>query len=178
MVLDGLAREPIVALSLQVSGDEALVDSVERTVAEERLEMAAQVSAVVLDRGALALHHMLEVVDVLLPRLDDGPSLPAGHDHGVRVDAPAQLALGLHVAEPFAATGLALEADPAVRLSAAWPLPAPIPALAPAVVARDVERARAVGALGHRAIVARGRFWAPAPLPRLVLSEMRRTARG
>jgi hypothetical protein len=127
-----LLDSPRLRLRLKVGGDEALVDAVERPLAEERRDVAGHVAAVVLDRRALALHDVFEVVDVFRTGLGDRPLLPARHDDGVGIHAPSQFALGLHAGQAVPATGLALVADPAVGLAAAGRLPAPVPALAPA----------------------------------------------
>jgi hypothetical protein len=68
-------------LALEVLRDLCRSDLVDRSLPEERHEVAAQVPAVVLDRGALALHHMLQVIDVGAPRLPQRAPRGARHDH-------------------------------------------------------------------------------------------------
>jgi hypothetical protein len=99
---------------VRVRLDLGRVDAVHRAVAEEGREVAAQVAAVVGDRGALALHHVLQTGDVRLPRLADRPPLAVGDDGG-RVDPPAQLALGLGACEPVGVPGVRL--SPSLRFT-------------------------------------------------------------
>jgi len=112
-----LGRQPRVPFGAQVALDLAGLDSVHRSVAEEGSQMAAQVATVVGDRRALALHHLLEVRDVGITRLADGPPLALGH-HGRRVDEPAQLALGLCAREAIGIADAALRPDLALDAGA------------------------------------------------------------
>ncbi len=98
--------------------------------------MAAQVAAVVLDGRRLALHHVLQVVDVLIARIDDRALRSSVDCYRILIHAPAQLALGLYAGEPIATPRLAFQPDPTVRLSSPGRSPSAIPALAPARVAR------------------------------------------
>ncbi len=177
MVLDGLGGETAIALDPQVGADLPLVDAVQRPVAEERLEVAAQVAAVVLDRRPFALHHILEVIDVGGTGRGDPPPLSSGNQGGVLVDPPAQLALGLYPREPLAASALAFQAKLAVGLAAAGRAPAPVPALTSARVALNVEGAGAVGAFRHPCIVTRARSHSSGFPVRTAKSRLRGRAR-
>ena len=89
---------PSVALALEVLRDLGCVDLVDRPLAEERHEVAAQMSAVVLDRGALALHHVLQVIYIGAAGLLQCAPGGCGHDD-VALDPLAQLLLGLGARE-------------------------------------------------------------------------------
>jgi hypothetical protein len=81
MILDGLRGVAVGELPPQVRRDMVRVDPVDPALAEERREVTVEITAVVLDRGSLALHHRLEMVDVVLSRLPNRPPLLArGHD--------------------------------------------------------------------------------------------------
>jgi hypothetical protein len=80
------------------------------------------------DRGALALHDVLEVVDVGGARLIDRPARGAGHDDVSR-HAAAQLRLGLGARQAVGETGAALQAKPALDAPPANP-PRAVPGLA------------------------------------------------
>jgi hypothetical protein len=64
----------------------------------------AQAAAVVLERRALALHDVLQVVEVGVARLGDRAPLGAGHDD-LGGDAAAQFRLGLRAREPAGCAG-------------------------------------------------------------------------
>jgi len=154
VVVNCLGRQPRVPFGAQVALDLAGLDSVHRSVAEEGSQMAAQVATVVGDRRALALHHLLEVRDVGITRLADGPPLALGH-HGRRVDEPAQLALGLRAREAIGIADAALRPDLALdRVLATHQ--EPVPAGAPAAVDDDVQPPGSVGALPTPQIVPAG----------------------
>jgi hypothetical protein len=90
-----LARQAACALVLEIGGDHGRVDPVDRRFPEEPLEVSAQVAAIVLDRRALAVHHVLQVIDV--ERASVGECLTVGGgEHEVVVDPLAKLALGLN----------------------------------------------------------------------------------
>ncbi len=126
------------------------VDPVDGPVAEERHEVTAQMSAVVLDRGALALHHVLQVIDIGVAGLLQGAPGCSGHDH-VALDPLAQLLLSLSACEPIRRARRALQTDLALHTRAADP-PRAVPADAPGRVGSLEEPAAAVGApTGHRA---------------------------
>jgi hypothetical protein len=110
VVLDGLGRQAVAALGMEVGLDLGGVDAIHRPVTEGRRQMAAQVPAVVGDRRALALHHVLEVGDVSVARLADRPPL-ALCDHERRVEATPQFALGLGARQPVGVARCALEAQ-------------------------------------------------------------------
>jgi hypothetical protein len=73
VVLDRLGRESVAFLGQQVALHAGAIDLVQRPAAKERREVLAQVAAVVGDRRALALHHVLEMVDVGRAGLLHGP---------------------------------------------------------------------------------------------------------
>src|SRR5665213_2001866 len=123
--------------------------------------MTAQVSAVILDRGALALHNVLEVVDVgaagLLQRAPGG----ARHDH-VALDALAQLLLRLGAREPVRSARRPLGGDLALDARAARP-PRAVPAHPPSLVGHLEQTPAAVGASTHRRSLP---CPCPCPMPR------------
>ena len=81
MVLHSLRREATAALASQILSYPDGVYPIDRAVAEERHEMPGQIATVVLDRRALALHDVLEMVDVGVRGLLEGPSFRAwSHD--------------------------------------------------------------------------------------------------
>jgi hypothetical protein len=94
VVLDRLARQAARALLLEVGGDPRWVDAIDWRLPEEALEMTPQIAPIVLDRRALAIHHVLEMVDVERASIGEGLTFGSGEDEVV-VDPPAQLALRL-----------------------------------------------------------------------------------
>jgi hypothetical protein len=120
VVLDRLARQAILLLDLEVGLDVGAVDLVQRPAAEERRHVPAQVPAVVLQRRALALHDVLEVLEVELARLGHRVPLRAGDDR-LRRDPMAQLGLGLRAGQPVRRAGPALGSDPPLDPSPADP---------------------------------------------------------
>jgi hypothetical protein len=136
VVLDGLRGQALLALALEVSRDARRVDLVDRPLAEERHEMPAQVPAVVLDRGVLALHDVLQVIDVGAAGLLDGSPGRSGNDH-VALDPLAQLLLSLRTCQPVRIALGALEPELALHARTARP-PRAIPADTPGLV-RDLE---------------------------------------
>ena len=106
-------------------------------------------SAIVLDRGALALHHVLQVIYIGVPGLLQGAPGCSGHDH-VALDPLAQLLLSLGACEPIRRAKRALHADLALHARAADP-PRAVPTDAPGHVSSLEESAAAIGApTGHR----------------------------
>jgi hypothetical protein len=129
---------PSLRLRLRYCATLCRPDLVDWTLAEERHEVAAQVSAVVLDSGALALHHMLQMIDISVPGLPQRASRGCGHDH-VALDPLAQLLLGLGTSEPIRRAGCALDGDLALYACASRP-PRSVPTDASCFVG-DLEQA-------------------------------------
>ena len=150
VVLDGLARQSAALLREQIARDSRGVDLLPRALAEVRRPVLAQVAAVVGDRRALALHHVLEVVDVGRAGLLDRPALGAGDDL-LCLHAPAQLALGLHARQPVGGPRPALPAELAFDPRRSGP-PFAVAGLAATIGIRaHVEPAGSVGAFAHTA---------------------------
>jgi hypothetical protein len=106
-------------------------------------------SAIVLDRGALALHHVLQVIDVDAAGLLQCAPGGCGHDD-VALDPLAQLLLGLGARESVRGARGALGGDLAFDARAAGP-PRAVPAHLPSRVGSLEETPAAVGApTGHR----------------------------
>jgi hypothetical protein len=135
-VLNGLGRLVLGELCEHESLDTRAIDLVQRSASEERLQVAAQVAAVVLKRRALALHDVFEVLQV---GLADGAPLRAG-DHGLGGDPSSQLGLGLRACEPVGAAGASLGSQAALDAPPAHP-PRAVVGLVPVGVEADVQSA-------------------------------------
>jgi len=148
LVLHRLGGEPVGALSLQVAGDPRFIYPIERPVAKEGLEMTAYIAAVVLDRRALSLHHVLQVVDVQVAGLGDGASLAGRAHDGVLLHAPAHLALGLGAREPIARAARSLRSDAALYPPAGG-IPLAVPGLPSYAVGLHIKMTGPIGPSAH-----------------------------
>jgi hypothetical protein len=139
VVLDRLARQALALLGQQVGGNPGGVDLLQRLLAEERAEVLAQVAAVVRERRALALHHVLEMIDVGPPGLIDRPPLRA-RDDAFGLHPSAQFAFGLSTRQPVGRARLALGAELAFDPGDAQP-PGSVPGLRAVRICADMETA-------------------------------------
>src|SRR5271154_6194011 len=110
--------------------------------------MTAQMSAVILDRGALALHHVLQMIDVGAAGLLQCAPGGCGHDD-IALDALAQLLLGLRAREAVRGAPGAPGGNLALDARGAGP-PRAVPAPRPSRVGSLEETTAAVGAPTHR----------------------------
>jgi hypothetical protein len=161
VVADRLGRQALALLGQQVVRDEGAVDLVHWPCVEERDEVAAQAAAVVVDRRALALHDVLEVLDVERAGLLDRLARRAGQ-HDLGAHQPAQLGLGLRPCQTITGRRPTLQPDAPLDPPPADP-PGAVPGLPTVAVGPDEQLPGSVGATRHHDHYVARRTGSPSP---------------
>jgi hypothetical protein len=124
VVVDALDGETGAALRTDVGGDVVRGELGDLGAAEERAEMAAEDDPVVLNRGGLALHHLVEVPEIASADLLECEPLSARRHVRLRHQL-AQASLGLRPRQPGSRAGLAARPQLPLHLTTGDP-PLPI----------------------------------------------------
>src|SRR5215211_5605557 len=124
------------------------LDPIERPLAKVGNQVARQVPVVVLDRRALALLDLGQLLNVALTRLGDGLALRPRDRKRLCLHAAPQLSLGLAARQALARAGCPLGTQRALDAPAPGTPPA-VPGLGSGGVRAGGQRAAAIGAPGH-----------------------------